>query len=356
MKNLSNTFLIAVLLWLTACTGQNDPERLGHIGYPPLPVHDIAFFSESLQREMHINVVLPGGYEESEIEYPVLYLLHGFTSNYFEFVNIGVPEYLNRMDMMVVMVDAGNSSYANWAVSENGDPLNFEDHVIKDVIAYVDKNYRTISERKGRAINGISMGAAGAITLGLTYPELFCSIAGHSGGYSKDGLREGLGKEPEPNFFFDIMKKDTTMYYLGIDIPGFSTMKDRTPQGTMFTSIEQIDRIDPYINVLKIPKEDLPHIYIDAGTGDGAITPTRDFAKFLMENDIPFVFGQSTGVHEEDYWGREISLSMAVQYSVLLRHIWGRKFEVYNPYMEIFKHVELPDSIRQMLPEEEEQE
>ena len=170
------------LIAVTAGFSQSDNVKgnLGHIGYDPLPVYDIALFSESLQREMHINVVLPRGYEDSGLDYPVLYLCHGFTSNYHEFVHVGVPEYLNRFDMMVVMVDVGNSSYANWAESENGKPLNFADHVCKDVIGYVDKNYRTIADRKGRAINGISMGAIGAITMGLTYPHLFCSIGGHS--------------------------------------------------------------------------------------------------------------------------------------------------------------------------------
>lgn len=322
------------------CYGQFNTENLGHIGYDPLPVYDLAFFSESLQREMHINVVLPRGYDDSEMDYPVLYLCHGFTANYHEFVHVGVPEYLNRFDMIVVMVDVGNSSYANWAESDNGRPLNFADHVTVDVINYVDNNYRTIADRMGRAINGISMGANGAITLGLSKPHLFCSIAGHSGGYSFDAAREELGKEDEEtneeaNAWREAMMNDTTMYYRDINIEGFSTMKDRTPRGKIFTSEEQIDRVDPYINVLKIPREELPHIYIDVGTEDFLYKPTRSFMEFLLENKIPFVFSQSQGGHEEDYWGREVSVSMAVQYAIMLRNIWGKEFKIYNPYSSI---------------------
>ncbi len=337
---------LIVLVSLLAVMGvysQTDGQKgkLGHIGHNPLPVFDIAFFSESLQREMHINVVLPRGYEESGLDYPVLYLCHGFTSNYHEFVHVGVPEYLNRFDMMVVMVDVGNSSYANWAESEDGQSLNFADHVCKDVISYVDKNYRTIADRKGRAINGISMGANGAVTMGLTYPHLFCSIGGHSGGYGMDRSRQALNpskeQEEQVNAFMDRMTKDTTMYYRDINIEGFSTMRDRTPRGKMYTSEEQIDRVDPYINVLKIPKDELPHIYLDVGTKDFLYQPTIKFMKFLTENKIPFVFGQSDGQHEEDYWGREVSVSMAVQYAIMLRNIWGKEFEVYNPYTSIFQ-------------------
>ena len=62
-----------------------------------------------------------------------------------------------------------------------------------------------------------------------------------------------------------------------------------------------------------------------------------DFVNFLIENKIPFVFGTSDGGHEEDYWGREVSVSMAVQHAIMLRNIWGKEFEVYNPYASIFQ-------------------
>ena len=56
--------------------------------------------------------------------------------------------------------------------------------------------------------------------------------------------------------------------------------------------------------------------------------------QLLVENNIPFQFGQSGGIHEEDYWGREMSVSMAVQYAVMLRNIWGRDFEIYDAYAD----------------------
>ncbi|MCF8226255.1 MAG: hypothetical protein K9J30_10290 [Bacteroidales bacterium] len=311
-------------------------EKIGHIGYDPLPVKDIAFYSSFLEREMHINIVLPRGYEYSNVSYPVLYLCHGFTANYHEFKHIGVPEYLNRFDMIVVMVDVGNSSYADWALSESGKPLNFADHVCVDVINYVDEQYRTIPSRKGRAINGISMGANGAISMGLSHPDLFCSIAGHSGGYSMDNHREALrkvnDKEEVRNDWFERMTQDTTMYYRGIDIEGFSTMRDRTPKGKIFTTEEQIDRVDPFKLVVELPREKLPHIYIDCGVDDFLYESTVNFMNHMRENKIPFTYSQDEGTHEEDYWGKAVSISMAVQYTIILRHIWGREFEVYDAW------------------------
>jgi putative tributyrin esterase len=308
-------------------------KSLGHIGLEPLPVTDVQFYSESLQRDMHINVVLPCDYEQSDVRYPVLYLCHGLTSNYHEFKYVGVPEYLNRFDMIVVMVDVGNSWYVNWAISEENQHNNFADLVCKDIISYVDTHYRTIAERKGRAINGISMGGFGAISLGLTHPDLFCSIGSHSGALGwAASQRELLEKGEKPWVIWEQALEDTVTRYNNIAIPGYSTIPERTPKGQPFAKPEDADAVDPFKLVLKVPKDKLPHIYLDCGVGDHLISSARDFMQLLLNNDIPFVYGQSEGIHEEDYWGRELSISMAVQYAVMLRNIWGHEFERYDPY------------------------
>jgi S-formylglutathione hydrolase FrmB len=209
--------------------------------------------------------------------------------------------------------------------------------VTKDVINYVDQNYRTIAERKGRAINGISMGGFGAISLGLSHPELFCSIGSHSGSLtSARNAAEALRKGEEPRSLnIQKLMEDSTRY-LDIDIEGFSTFKERTPVGKAFVKPEDAEKVDPFRLVLEIPADQLPHIYLDCGDKDFLRKGNLEFMNHLVENDIPFHFGQSNGTHEEDYWGREVSVSMAVQYAVMLRHIWGKEFEPYNPY----KHIE----------------
>jgi S-formylglutathione hydrolase FrmB len=233
--------------------------------------------------------------------------------------------------MIVVMVDVGNSWYVNWAKSGDGEQNNFADHVCFDVINYVDKNYRTIAERKGRAINGISMGGFGAISLGLSHPELFCSIASHSGalGWARS-QKEILQKGGKPWVIWEQAYEDTVTRYRDINVEGYSTPKERTPKGQPFVKPEEIDAVDPFTLILKVPKEKLPHIYLDCGLEDRLITATREFMKVLVDNDIPFQYGHSAGGHEEDYWGRETSISMAVQYAVMLRNIWGKEFEIYD--------------------------
>ena len=45
-------------------------------------VQTIEFHSPAVERMMKYNIVLPAGYDSSQERYPVLYLLHGLTSNY----------------------------------------------------------------------------------------------------------------------------------------------------------------------------------------------------------------------------------------------------------------------------------
>ena len=93
-------------------------------------------------------------------------LLHGLSQNYQAWSRQGVGFYAPLFDMIIVMPDAGNSWYVNWAQSDGGQKNDWEDHIVRDLIGHVDANYRTIARREGRAINGLSMGGYGGLALG----------------------------------------------------------------------------------------------------------------------------------------------------------------------------------------------
>jgi putative tributyrin esterase len=250
----------------------------------------------------------------------VLYLLHGLTSNYTHWALMGVPEYAARYDMIVVMPDVGNSWYVNWAENLEGQKNNWEDYIIKDVIGHVDKNYKTIAKREGRAINGLSMGGYGAFVIGLRHPEMFCSVGSHSGALSyvnryRERIESGsteTGRRRRP-----LSEKAPK----SIGIEGFSSQLDRTPKGKPFTTVAQCDSYDPYKLVLEIPREQLPHLHIDCGTEDGLIRSARAMQTLLTENTIPFSYAESSGAHLPAYWTREVAHSMAVQYNVIQRNL-----------------------------------
>ena len=283
----------------------------------PLPVKTIEFTSESVGRKMKYNIVLPAKYEQTTDRYPVIYLLHGLTSNYTAWAFMGVPRYAQSYDLIVVMPDVGNSWYVNWAKSEDGQKNRWEDFIVKDLIGHVDSTYRTIAKREGRAINGLSMGGYGGLMLGLKHPDLFCSIGSHSGAiaFAKSaGERLKDGKElPRPKA--EPSNKPNPL----IAVEGFSSQAERTPKGNIFMTADDCDASDPFKLVLKIPRDKLPHIYIDCGTEDRLIESNQAFLKLLMENKIPFTYAQSGGGHNRAYWTREVGHSMAVQYAIMKR-------------------------------------
>jgi PhoPQ-activated pathogenicity-related protein/S-formylglutathione hydrolase FrmB len=285
----------------------------------PLPVKAVEFSSEAIGRKMKYNIVLPARYEQTTDRYPVLYLLHGFSSNYTAWAIMGVPEYARAYDLIVVMPDVGNSWYVNWARSEDGQKNRWEDFIIKDLVGHVDATYRTIAKREGRAINGLSMGGYGGLMLGLKNPDVFCSIGSQSGAvaYAKQQYeRLKDGKElPRPT-----REPSNTPNPL-IKIEGFSSQAERTPRGQIFVTAEDAAAYDPFQLVLKVSRDKLPHIYLDCGTEDRLIEANQAFVKLLTENKVPFTYSQSGGGHVAPYWAREVGHAMAVQYALLQRNL-----------------------------------
>jgi S-formylglutathione hydrolase FrmB len=303
----------------------------------PLPVTTVEFDAPSVGRtNMKYNIILPARYDESDERYPVLYLLHGYSDDCRGWAHMRVPEYAARYEMIVVMPDAGNSCYVNWAQSEDGQKNAWEDYMINDVIGHVDANYRTIAKREGRAINGLSVGGYGALMLGLRHPDMFCSIGSHSGTIRlaaevRRGMESGEGwqkkKDSKPSakskaeYDDESTAKEVQVIEAAIGVKGFSSQEERTPKGTLFATVEDCDRYDPFELVLRIPKEGLPDIHMDCGTEDFLFKEAREFARHLQDNMVPYSYAESEGGHTGTYWAREVANSMAIQYNAIQRNL-----------------------------------
>jgi enterochelin esterase-like enzyme len=128
-------------------------------------------------------VYLPPGYEKGRTRYPVVYFLHGYAVTADVYVNdvLKIPGAVDTAmsagapPAIIVMPDAftrfGGSFYSNSPVI--GD---WESFIAKDVVAYVDKHYRTIAKRGGRGLAGHSMGGYGTLRIGMKYPEVFGAL------------------------------------------------------------------------------------------------------------------------------------------------------------------------------------
>ena len=241
-----------------------------------LAIRTVEFESPAVERTMKYNIVLPRDYESSSQRYPVLYLLHGLTQNYTAWgLSNGTPFYAGLYDdLIVVMPDAGNSWYVNWAENEAGQKNNWEDHIVQDVVNHVDWNFRTIARREGRAIAGLSMGGYGAMTLGLRHPEMFISIGSTSGAleHGRQAAARLRGEAAPRRQRRELTAEERAAAEARrrqpnplIGIPGFSSQVERSPAGKEYGTAEYADSYDPFLLIHQVPQDQLPHIYIDCG-------------------------------------------------------------------------------------------
>src|SRR5215472_7581118 len=135
------TLLIVFAGALTACRSEPPPT------IPSSPrAHDASFQSAALGRAMKYRVLLPAGYDQSALRYPVLYLLHGAYGDGTDWTRLThVAQYTDLLPLIVVMPDANNSWYINSAARRED---RYEDYIVNDLIAEIDAKYRTISTRE----------------------------------------------------------------------------------------------------------------------------------------------------------------------------------------------------------------
>ena len=135
-----------------------------------------------------IRVYLPPSYEFTEKRYPVIYVLHGFNGDSKSLTRKMKPA-MDRMilseeiqEAIAVFVDGSNrfggSQYLNSPTI--GD---YETYIRRDLVNFIDKQYRTIPHRDSRGITGFSMGGYGSMHLSLKYPEVFGVVVAQAGTY-----------------------------------------------------------------------------------------------------------------------------------------------------------------------------
>lgn len=127
-----------------------------------------------------ISVYLPPNYDQAKMRYPVIYYLHGFMGT-----DSIYPSMKAILDMAVskkkirpfILVIADQYTLFEGSFYSNSSLTgNWSDFTAKELVAYMDKNFRTIPNRDSRGIGGHSMGGYGAIKIGMLYPDVFSSV------------------------------------------------------------------------------------------------------------------------------------------------------------------------------------
>jgi enterochelin esterase family protein len=98
---------------------------------------------------------------------------------------------------------------------------DFGDDLIKDLIPYVDGNFRTKGDQHDRAMAGLSMGGSHTLRFGLTHPELFDYIGVFSMGLGLQGNNDVTAYETANDAALKQAAKDLDLVYYAIGTDDF---------------------------------------------------------------------------------------------------------------------------------------
>lgn len=158
-------------------------------------VREVWYQSSTLGMMRRMHVYTPPGYEKGTTKYPVFYLLHGGGDDDSGWNTIGRSGFIldnliaaGKAKPMMVVMPNGSMPLPAQTGTPDAQAMNrmrnlFAGELLKDVMPYVEKNYRTLTNPENRAIAGLSMGGFQTLDLTLTRPELFDYVGVFSSGF-----------------------------------------------------------------------------------------------------------------------------------------------------------------------------
>lgn len=205
-------------------------------------VRSILYWSEVNGMERHCNVYVPAEYDQNATKkYPVLYLLHGWGEDENGWSNQGHMS--NIMDgliasgkavPMIVVMDCGDIKTSPDVRTASG---TVTDVYIKDLLPFIDKNFRTYTDRGHRAMAGLSRGGMQTTTTVFSNMDKFAWMGTFSGFFMGGMGRPATGAAQAPSMTqqietaFNGVFKDAAAFDKQINLLFISTgTEERNPK------------------------------------------------------------------------------------------------------------------------------
>lgn len=236
-------------------------------------VDTLMVHSRAMNRDIQVIVVSPDAANGAKaVECPVIYLLHGFGGNALTWPQLKpeLPQIADAKGIIFVCPDGRDSWY--WD-SPTNPAYRFETFTSSELVQFVDKHYKTIANRKGRAITGLSMGGHGALWNAIRHKDVFGAAGSTSG---------------------------------GVDIRPFPKSWKMANQLGEYESNREVWDAHTVINQInKLENGDLALI-IDCGTSDFFLDVNQNLDERLWARKIEHDFITRPGGHNGGYWSNSI--------------------------------------------------
>ena len=250
-------------------------------------VKEFTLRSEVLGVEKNYSVYLPDGYEKSGEKYPVLYLLHGAKGNHFSWLEEkrgNMQEIADKAiaaggakPMIIVMPNASGEGEKN--AGKNMGYFDVEgwpymEFFFEEFIPHIDKTFRTIASKDGRAIAGLSMGGGGAFVYAQRHPEIFGAA------YSTSGLLDHRYRPTIPDYY---------------DIGWLYSVAQTSPvEYLRNATAEEIEKLRSVRWML------------DCGDDDKIIFTNIDFFLEMKRENVPVELRIRNGKHNWAFWRKSL--------------------------------------------------
>lgn len=243
-------------------------------------VDTLMVMSKAMNKKVTNLAIIPDEYAE-DMEYSVLYMLHGAGDDYSSWLRISpdLPKYADELGIIIILPDGGRTSW--YFDSPIDKRMKYETYITAELIDIVDMTYHTLQQKEGRAITGLSMGGHGAFYLSLRHPDIWGAAGSMSG---------GLDFRPFP-----------TKWDLAQRLGSYADNQDVWDQHTV-------------INMLDLAQSANLHLIFDCGVDDFFIEGNRQVHKKLLQMKVPHDYIERPGGHRLAYWQN------ALKYQLLYFH------------------------------------
>ena len=239
-------------------------------------VDTINIYSDAMHKSSKCVIVLPDSYTQVSKQFPAVYLLHGYSGNYSDWIKKvpSIKEYADEFQLIIVCPDGHyNSWYVNSPVDSS---IRYETYVGLEVPHYIDSAYHTIARRNERAITGLSMGGQGALSLAWKHADFFGAAGSMSGVQDLSPWKNG----------YELTK------VLG------DTLNNNNFQNYSVVNL-----------VKKKPAKKLAIIF-DCGVSDPFIETNRLLNEELLKMKFPHDYTERNGTHNWEYWSNSIAYQL----------------------------------------------